>query len=717
MTRDDLAGSAGDSSQRARRAPALLLAAVTAMAATANAPAGQTRRFVLDTPRTLADATANGIAVGADGTLRPLSPLTAVASFDEPLGLALAAGGDGTVYVGTGSPARVYRVRDGKKELIGELAADQITALLLDPGGSLWATTAVPAALYRLAPGAAKLVEVSKLAEGSLWDLAWFRGALVAAAGNPGRLLRLGTKGLELAAEVQDRHARCLAVVNDTLIIGTSGKGRVLRWNGDGPPGVLYDSTFTEIAALAVAPDGVVYAAALTGDPTLGRPSKDEGEGGPTVTVVAGDQSAALPSTEKGTATSEILRILPVGAATTVHRFAKQIAGALAWGDGALVIGTGLEGELWQLVDGAAAQLDTVDAAQVVRLAEGGHCALVQGPVRLLRRSGPAHGTFTSPPLDAAQPARWGEASVQAELPAESRCSIRFRSGATAQPDDSWSAWTAARPCGEGAVAAPLARYLQWKLELAPGPGDGARVNGVTVSYRQVNLPPEIKDLTVHDPGEVFLKSPPSSERIVDVRHPDLSGIFTTLDDDAKDAEGRLGKRYYRVGYQTLSWKVEDANGDPLRFTLDVQQRGGDRWLPVRTDLESVSLALDTQALPDGLYRFRLTASDAVANPGEPSTASTLSSWVVVDNSPPHIVARREGGAWVVTIEDAMSPLTIVEWSRDADAWQQVVPEDGAVDGRRETIRIPAERGAHLLSVRAVDDHHNRAIVALEELP
>jgi hypothetical protein len=363
---------AGGLSRVAAPAAAAVLAAVTALAPSAFA--GQTRRFTLDTPRTLADGRAAGIAVAADGSLHPLQPLSPVASFEEPLGLALAVAPDGTAWVGTGHPARVYHVSGGKKELVAEVAADQVTALLLDPSGALWVSTAVPAALYRLQPGAKALAEVSKLAEGNIWDLAWFRGALVAAAGNPGRLLRLGAKGLELAAEVQDLHARCLAVSGDDLIIGTSGKGRVLRWTGDGPPGVLYDSSFTEIAALAVAPDGTVWAAALTGDPTLGKPPKAESDGGATVTVVAGDQTPP-PSTDKGTATSEILRILPVGAATSAYRFSKQLAGALAWGDGGLVIGTGLEGELWQLVEGAAAQLDTVDAAQVVRLADGGRRA------------------------------------------------------------------------------------------------------------------------------------------------------------------------------------------------------------------------------------------------------------------------------------------------------------------------------------------------------
>jgi hypothetical protein len=693
--------------------------ATAAVVAAGGAHAGQTRRFVLDTPRALAGATATGVAVFTDGSLRPLPPLVAVAEFEEPLGLALAVAPDGTAYVGTGSPARLYRVRDGKKALVGELAADQVTAILVDPAGVVWVSTAVPAALYRLPAGAGALEPASKLPEGNLWDLAWFRGGLVAAAGNPGRLLRLAPKGLELAAEIPDQHARCLAVSEGVLLIGTSGKGRILRWTGDGPAGVLLDSTFTEIAALAAAPDGIVYAAALTGDPTLGKPPKDDGEGSgaASVTVVAGDQGAVPPATDKGTATSEILRILPVGAASTAYRFTRQLAGALAWSDGALIIGTGLEGELWQLVDGAAAQLDTVDAAQVVRLSTDAAWTLVQGPVRLLRRTGAPRGAFTSPPLDAGEPARWGEATVRGELPAGSRCELRFRSGATSEPDDSWSAWTAPRPCGSVPVAAPQARFLQWSLDLAPGSGGATRVESVAIAYRQVNLPPVVKDITVHAPGEVFLKSPPPSERIVDVRHPDLSGIFTTLSDDGQESQDRLGKRYYRVGYQTISWKVDDPNGDPLRFTLDVQRQGDVRWWPVRSELENVSIAVDTSALPDGLYRFRLTASDAAANPDEANASTALSSWVLVDNAAPRVSATRSGDTWLVTVEDALSPIAILEWSRDAESWVQLRPDDGTLDGRRETARITAGAGTHLLAVRAVDEHHNRATIALEEQP
>jgi hypothetical protein len=689
-------------------------AAAAALLVTASAATAQTRHFTLDTPRAMAGAESSGIAIHPDGALRALPPLQTVATFDEPLGLALAVGNDGTAWVGTGHPARVWRVRDGRKELVAELQADQITSLLLAPGGELYASTILPTTIQRIRGD--RVEEAGRLPEGVIWDLAWFRGGVVAAAGLPGRILRLGARGPELAAEIPDQHARSLAVAGDTLLIGTSGRGLVLRWSGEGAPGVLHDSDFTEIVALVPGSDGVVFAAGLTGDPTLGRPGSGDGEGEVTVSTSEPAPTPSPPQTSRGTATSEILRILPAGAAFPVHRFSKQIAAALAWNEGGLVIGTGLEGELWQLVESSAARLDTVDAAQVTRIARGGDFVLTQGPVALLQRRGGAGGTFTSPVLDARQPSRWGLTEVTAG-PAAKACNVRFRSGATEQPDGTWSPWSETRPCGVFATQAPPARYLQWQLRLDGGE-PAARVSQVRIAYRQLNLPPRLTELTVHEPGEIFLRTPPPSDRVVEVNHPQLTGIFTTLGDGSDESNpDRPGKKYYRIGYRSLSWKAEDPNGDPLRFRVEVQRQGSERWWTVRQGLESTVLGIDTQALAEGVYRFRLTASDASANPEDPAEDSALSSWITVDNSPPAIAIERQGDHWLVTVQDALSPLTRVEWNRDAEAWRAAAPEDGMLDGRRETFRIPAQNGNHVLAVRAVDAHHNRATVAVEEQP
>jgi len=659
--------------------------------------AAPTRFFTLDTPQTLAGARSQGVAVRTDGGLVALPPLVVLARFEEPLAQALVADNQGSFYVGTGHPARVYQVSAGGKKLLAELAADQVTSLLLLPDGALLATTALPATVVRLRKN--KVETLGSLAEGNFWDSAWFGGRPVVAAGNPGRLFALGPKGLELLAELPDRHARCLAVSGGTLYIGTSGKGLILTFDGS-RLGVLYDSPFTEIASLTVAEDGTVYAAALPGDPTLGqRP----GEGQPTVSTTTGP-----PSSEAGRFASEVLRVSPQGAATPLRRFEKELAASLVWNAGALLVGTSLEGKILQLAATAMAELDTVDAEQVTKLALGGQAVLTQGPVQLLHRTGQARGIFTSPVLDAGQPSRWGSFGASFQGP----CQVSFRSGNTKDVGESWSSWSPPVPCGSLPVNAPQGRFLQMKLELGPGPSEVTRIQ---VAYRQVNLPPHIVELKVHPPGEVYLKGPPPSERIVELTHPELSGIFTTLDEE-KETQTQLGKKYYRVGFQTVSWKAEDPNGDPLVFKLEIQRQGGPWWV-VREKLESIQLALDTQALPDGAYRFRLTATDAPGNPEGPATVSAVSSWFVVDNTPPEVRIFREGERWVVEAEDALSPISLAEWNRDAQQWEPLAADDGLLDSLKERFHLPAKKGPHVLSVRVVDDHHNRRVVAVEEKP
>ncbi|NCO69508.1 MAG: hypothetical protein GW878_03175, partial [Acidobacteria bacterium] len=215
--------------------------------------------------------------------------------------------------------------------------------------------------------------------------------------------------------------------------------------------------------------------------------------------------------------------------------------------------------------------------------------------------------------------------------------------------------------------------------------------------------------------GEVFLKSAPAADKIVEVQHPDHNGIFTTLDDDPPERQATLGKRYWRVGTQSLSWKAEDANADSLRFAVEVQPVDGEEWWPVRRDLEVTVVAIDSQALADGDYRFRLTASDEPANPGAAATAQAISPVVVIDNSPPVVTVTRSGQDWLISAEDARSAIVRVEWNRDADQWHALSPQPEQLGSRRVTATIPIVPGRHILAVRAVDDHHNRAVHAVQE--
>jgi len=683
----------------------VLLASGTAVAAS-------TERWIVDTAPQLLEGTGHGVAVTTDGRLEAVDVWRGGPVFEEPVVMAAATLPDGGLVVGTGHPARLYRVDGDRRDVLAEIPADQVTALLALPGGDVVVAAATPAALFRLRGGS--LERLGGLDDGAIWDLALVGDTVVAAGGTPATLYRLAEGGLERWLELPDAHARCLLPVDDGVVVGTSGQGLVFRVTAAGVPALLVDSAFTEISDLVAAADGSLWATALVGEPVQparrggnsgGNGDGDDDAGGSTATATV---ELDLPKVNGSTATSEVVRLTPEGAVLGVHRFTSQVASALAAdGDGVLV-GTGFEGEIWRFVESGGARLATVDAVQVVAFADGGRAALTQGPGGVLRRATPERpATFRGPANSFPRPARIGRYEMSV---AAGDARIRFRSGASAKPDDSWLPWSGWLDAPAGAVPVPPVASLQWELELGPG----AAVEAVEVAYREVNLPPRFASVTVEDPGVVYLLAPPPSGPVLEAEHPDVSGIFAVLEDGDRRSKATKGKKFWRVGYRTVSWEVEDPNQDALRFEIEVEREDGFE-LPVRDRVESTQLAVDTTAVPDGRYRFRLRASDALSNPGGALVGTAVSEWFEVDNAPPEITIGRDGESWEVRVRDAGSAVQQVEYSRDGDRWHPLAPVDGVLDGPEERFRFPAEDGRHLVVVRAIDRHHNRSTASVVE--
>ncbi len=681
--------------------------AVVAVAAALPA-GGATRGWVVDTARELLDGRGQGVAVTAAGQLRRAPGWREAARFEEAAVTAADVAPDGTVYAVTAFPARLYRVTEAGAERLADVGAEQATAVLALPDGAVAVATVAPGGVAIWRDG--RMAPPMEAGVDGVWDLAWFAGGLVAAGGRPATLFRVRPQGLERWLELPDAHARSLAASGGRLVVGTSGRGLVLAVDGAGRWSLLADSPFTEIADVLVDPAGRVWAAAMVGAPEKEKAKRGAGGGRAQVTVTAASGKLKLPKVGGRTATSELLRLSPEGATLSVHRFTEQVAGALAWDGQGVLVGTGYAGEVWRFLAAGGARLAALDAAQVTAFAAGGRVACTQGPAAVLLRTGDGAGRYRIEPLALERPARWGRFRLLAGGPVR----IRFRSGATRRPDATWSPWSGWEEATDGTVPAPPGRFLQWEVELE---GD-AWVDRVEVAYREVNLPPVIERLEVLAPGEVYLAAPPPTGQYVDVSHPDVNGIFTVIGEgrDGRAAASGQGKRYWRVGYRSVRWKARDPNGDPLRFDLALETEDG-LVLPVRRRIEGTRLAVDTTALPEGRYRFRLTASDRPANPDAPLEVTETSAWFVVDNSPPVVRLERRGDRWLVVARDRWSPIARAEWSRDGKGWHPLAPEDGLLDGLEERFEIPAEPGRHLLVVRVVDTHHNRATAGGEEEP
>ena len=149
-------------------------------------------------------------------------------------------------------------------------------------------------------------------------------------------------------------------------------------------------------------------------------------------------------------------------------------------------------------------------------------------------------------------------------------------------------------------------------------------------------------------------------------------------------------------------------------YEIEFRPIGAAGWLPLRKGLKENFYSFDTTSLPDGEYAFRLTASDAEANPDDKKSGSRESSPVRIDNTPPviHRLAST-GSRFDFEAVDAASPILEAEYSIDAKEWIRVEPKDGLSDSRTEAYSIPipdnAKSHGSFLLLRVTDAAHNVA--------
>jgi hypothetical protein len=204
----------------------------------------------------------------------------------------------------------------------------------------------------------------------------------------------------------------------------------------------------------------------------------------------------------------------------------------------------------------------------------------------------------------------------------------------------------------------------------------------------------------------------PSSPQVVEATNPDENGIFTSLDSPREKNEP--GKKVFRKGFRTITWRAHDDNGDSIRYSLAFRPNGSGKWLRLRDDLDENQFNFDTSQMPDGTYELRLVATDARDNPENPLTDTKEGVEFQVDNTPPQISFTTGGSDVVIHVTDKMSPIGRVEYSVDAQKWIRIQPVDGISDSPDETYKLPRGSVAgKFVIVRAVDGFYNVATEAI----
>ncbi|MDZ7374753.1 MAG: hypothetical protein ONB23_12420 [candidate division KSB1 bacterium] len=600
-------------------------------------------------------------AAGASGIVYRLqrdTPINVIFEAQEVLVTALATDGRGNIYFGTSPEARIYHIsQSGSPELVCDLPDTYVWRLKADPEGSIWIATGEKARLYRLR-----------------------------ASGQVDTVLTL-----------EESHLRSLAMLGkDTWLLGTSPNGHVCRLSPAGKAFVLWDSPLDEVVSLMPAGEGRVVVASL--GPVA--PASEQAQA--TASDVAGRILAGRPAKQRS-----LVSLLENDGSTRElwNSTDEQVFVVTAFEDGYL-LGTGPEGRLYGArSDGRLSLLASLGPCYILSVSaqrSGSLLLCTANPGKVFELSFPREGKgeYISPVLDARILSQWGSLHWKQE----GKGQVRFytRSGNTEKPTASWSAWAPLR-AGEGSprIDSPPARFLQWKLEMV---GDRTlKVYDVAVSYRQQNAAPVLRRIFVYAPNQVYSGAARAESY---QRGGQGEGLTSPKS---------LGERKTQSGFRTCSWEFEDPNGDKLVFRLEVRRRDWPEWKLLADQMVESAFCLDTRTLPEGTYRFRVTASDAPSNPiNEARTATLESEEFVIDHTPPTIEdlrAVRRGTAIHLDfrVRDNAGRLQAVDISVGAGPWQRVASEDGLVDSPAESfhLELEAAESALVASVRASDESGN----------
>jgi hypothetical protein len=202
----------------------------------------------------------------------------------------------------------------------------------------------------------------------------------------------------------------------------------------------------------------------------------------------------------------------------------------------------------------------------------------------------------------------------------------------------------------------------------------------------------------------------------------------STISFDANSASQPLQANKDRTAV-TVRWAAHDDDGDSLVYSLFLRSDGDTAWWPLKKKIKDQAYSFDATLIPDGGYRIKVVASDALSHTlGDALTGEKISDRFVIDTTPPVITNLKANGVGKVCDgprclvlmhvsfdgEDQASPITHAEYSLDAGPWQHIDPVGQLSDSKHEHYEfqfdVEAPGGGlseHLITVRAYDRYDN----------
>ncbi len=706
----------------------LAIAAALAVHAV-SAQAASTQTWELSQYAELLAGTFDNVALTSDGSLQAAPALETLIETEEAVVWSLARTEDGTVYCGTGHRGAVFRLSaDGTGQKLWEAPEIEVFALTVGPDGQIYAGTSPDGKVYKVSPDG-EAEEFFDPEQKYIWALLFdTEGRLVVGTGDGGIVYRVQPDGTaETWFESGQRHVMSLALDREGRVLaGTDPDGILYRLEDDGTAFGLYDSDMPEVRSIAVAANGAIYFAAMGGGMERilkAVPVTSAGAAGGGAVVVSAGTASVTSSVQysQGQAAysgerAALMRMRPglavdkLWSSNEENMLGLSLTGS---SEPRLMVATDREGRIYRIgPDRERSLLSQTGKAQMTALLqvpEGVLVASAHGGTIYKLADAPAEtGTYETAPRNTEGVSQWGHLSWRGDVPDGGTLSVRTRSGNTYRPDTSWSAWSEPLTAADGSqVESPPARFLQWQATI----GGGSRLDAVQVRYLPQNSAPVVNSFNV-------VPEAPTTQESSNASSSNSNSYSITVSASGNSSAPRSTSKSTPTVVRKLAlvWGSEDADGDTLRAEIAFRGEGETTWKTIEDGLAGPRFSIESDALADGLYEFRVRVDDGASNsPERTLSAERLSRPVLVDHTPPALTALQDDGDGAVRFEaqDAASPISSAEYSVNAGDWRPVLSDDGILDARSESFTInlgPRASGEHLIVLRVRDARGNAAL-------
>ncbi len=663
-----------------------------------------------------------GVSIDDNGVISLAPKLNEIFRTEQPYVWSSAVDASGNVYLGTGGDGKVFKVDAiGKGTLFADLAELNVSAIAIGNRGEIFAATLPDGKVYHInSSGTASVYFDPK--EKYIWSLAVLAdGSLAVGTGENGKIYKVksanATPETSLLFDTSETHIISLAAdKSGNLYAGTDSNGLVLKFGADGKPFGVLDSPLREIHELSIGADGSVYALAL--GESISAPKTDAATTTPTTeskTVSVEKPGAATTETptksryDLTSSKSAVYRILPDGGSDVIWNSATVSAFAIYANQNGVLIGTSDKGRIYSVTNaGRETLLLQSDEGQISTIKSSGNKLFAtssnQGKLYNFGAESNAEGSYESAVLDAKAVSTWGRIWWNSS----GNVTLQTRSGNTEKPNETWSAWSASYTDAKGIqIASPKAKYLQWRAILR----SAASLSEVTVSFLSRNIAPEVLTIQVL-PTNVGLAANPLVQIDPNI---ELSGLDPAV--FGVIVPPSSARRVYQRGAKSLQWTAEDRNSDKLVYDVYFKEIGESNFKLLKENLPDTFYTIDSQALADGRYIFKIVAKDSISNPANQTLSGEKTSEPFdIDNTAPTVSAvgspQISGDKARVIFEAAetSSYLNKAEFSINGGGWHEVYADDGISDSQKEryTVEIPVKTaGEYSVTLRVFDTNGN----------